>query len=104
MPVTFLKNDKGIFKNVTSTSGINNQVGWWNTLAPGDFDNDGDIDYIAGNVGENSFYKATDQYPVGIMQKTLITMEAMMLYLLYIFQQVWRIKPKKNILHKEEMI
>jgi hypothetical protein len=69
MPVTFLKNDKGIFKNVTLTSGINNQVGWWNTIAPGDFDNDGDIDYIAGNVGENSFYKASDQYPVGIYAK-----------------------------------
>ncbi len=69
MPVTFLKNDKGIFKNVSSTSGINNQVGWWNTIASGDFDNDGDIDYIAGNLGENSFYKASDQYPVSVYAK-----------------------------------
>jgi hypothetical protein len=69
MPITFLKNDKGVFKNVSSTSGINNQVGWWNTIAPGDFDNDGDIDYLAGNVGENSFYKASDQYPVAVYAK-----------------------------------
>ncbi len=69
MPVTFLKNDKGTFKNISSNAGINNQVGWWNTLAPGDFDNDGDIDYIAGNLGQNSYYKASDQYPVSIYAK-----------------------------------
>ncbi|QEC68471.1 RNA-binding protein [Panacibacter ginsenosidivorans] len=69
MPITFLKNDKGVFKNVSSASGINNQIGWWNTIAPGDFDNDGDIDYIAGNVGENSFYKASDQYPIAVYAK-----------------------------------
>ncbi len=69
MPVTFFKNDKGIFKNVTAGSGISNQIGWWNTIAAGDFDNDGDIDYIVGNLGQNSFYKATNQYPVSIYAK-----------------------------------
>lgn len=69
MPVTFLKNDKGIFKNISPNTGINNQVGWWNTIAPGDFDNDGDIDYAVGNAGENTFYKASDQYPVSIYAK-----------------------------------
>ncbi|MEP6596597.1 MAG: FG-GAP-like repeat-containing protein, partial [Ginsengibacter sp.] len=69
MPVTFLKNDKGVFKNETAASGINNKVGWWNTIAAGDFDNDGDIDYIAGNLGLNSFYKASDQHPVKIYAK-----------------------------------
>ena len=69
MPLTFLKNEKGIFKNVTAISGINKQTGWWNTIAAGDFDNDGDIDYIVGNLGENSFYKASDQYPVSIYAK-----------------------------------
>src|ERR1700744_3286724 len=29
MPVTFLKNDHGIFKNVTSTSGVADKPGWW---------------------------------------------------------------------------
>ena len=69
MPVTFLKNDKGIFKNVTASTGISNKTGWWNTIAAGDFDNDGDIDYIVGNLGRNSFYQASDQYPVGIVAK-----------------------------------
>ncbi len=66
MPVTFLKNEKGVFKNVTAGTGINKQTGWWNTIAPGDFDNDGDIDYIVGNMGLNSFYRASEKYPVHI--------------------------------------
>jgi hypothetical protein len=69
MPVTFLKNDKGVFKNVTPASGIGNKVGWWNTIAAGDFDNDGKMDYIVGNLGQNSFFKASDKYPVGIIAK-----------------------------------
>ena len=48
---------------------MNNQIGWWNSIAPGDFDNDGDIDYIAGNLGVNSFYKASEKYPVSIYAK-----------------------------------
>lgn len=69
MPLTFFKNEKGIFKNVTAGSATSNQVGWWNSIAAGDFDNDGDIDYIAGNLGQNSFYKATEKYPVSIYAK-----------------------------------
>jgi hypothetical protein len=69
MPVTFLKNDKGVFKNVSAGSGVNNQVGWWNSIAAGDFDNDGDMDYIIGNLGQNSLYRASDQYPVSIYAK-----------------------------------
>jgi hypothetical protein len=69
MPVTFLENDKGIFKDVTKTTGIANEVGWWNTIAAGDFDNDGDIDYIVGNTGLNTYYKASDKYPVSVYGK-----------------------------------
>lgn len=69
MPITFLKNEKGVFKNLTAKTGLSNQVGWWNSIAAGDFDNDGDIDYIIGNLGQNSFYKASEQYPVTIYAK-----------------------------------
>jgi hypothetical protein len=69
MPITFLKNDQGIFKNVTAGNGISDKLGWWNTIAAGDFNHDGKIDYIVGNTGLNTFYKATDKYPVYITAK-----------------------------------
>lgn len=69
MPVTFFKNDKGVFKNVTGSTGISDQKGWWNSVVPGDFDNDGDMDYVVGNLGRNSFFQATKQYPVSVYAK-----------------------------------
>lgn len=66
MPLTFLKNNKGKFENVTSQTGIASQTGLWNSLIAGDFDNDGDMDYVASNVGLNSFYRASEKYPIRI--------------------------------------
>ncbi len=69
MPVTFLKNDKGVFKNVTESTGIGNKTGWWNSITAGDFDNDGKMDYIVGNLGQNSFYRGSEKYPVRVYAK-----------------------------------
>ncbi|MDB5087255.1 MAG: repeat protein [Mucilaginibacter sp.] len=69
MPVTFLKNDHGVFKNATQTTGIANKTGWWNSIVAGDFRHTGRMDYIVGNVGLNTLYKASEQYPVYITAK-----------------------------------
>jgi hypothetical protein len=69
MPVIFLKNDSGIFRNITAATGISKQKGWWNSILPGDFDNDGDMDYILGNLGLNSFYRANEKEPVRVYGK-----------------------------------
>lgn len=66
MPITFLQNTNGIFKNVTNNTGVQNNLGWWNSIVPGDFNNDGKVDYIVSNLGLNTYYKATHQYPMHI--------------------------------------
>jgi hypothetical protein len=68
MPVTFYKNTGSSFTKVSST-GINSHIGWWNSIVAGDFNNDGKTDYIAGNLGQNSNYKATFTQPMTIMGK-----------------------------------
>jgi hypothetical protein len=69
MPITYFKNEKGKLKNITSTTGTENKKGWWTSIVSGDFDNDGDIDYVIGNIGLNSFYKGSEKYPVTIYAK-----------------------------------
>jgi hypothetical protein len=43
---------------------MTDKKGWWNFLLPVDIDNDGDIDFIAGNLGLNTRLKATKDQPV----------------------------------------
>ncbi len=68
MPIKFIKNNAGK-SFTTQKTDLDNLSGWWNSLAGGDFDNDGDIDYIAGNLGLNSLNKATDLEPLKIYGK-----------------------------------
>lgn len=58
MPITVLKNNKGTFEDITEALDLNDTTGWWFSIKEGDFDNDGDMDYIAGNLGLNYKYKA----------------------------------------------
>ncbi|WP_069658489.1 VCBS repeat-containing protein [Arcticibacter eurypsychrophilus] len=66
MPITFLKNNHGKFEDVTSTTGLKGKTGWWNTIIAGDFRHTGRMDYIVGNVGLNTLFKASDEFPVSI--------------------------------------
>ncbi len=70
MPVSFFKNTGNGFVLLTNT-GVAQNTGWWNSLVAGDFDNDGDIDYIAGNLGLNSSYQASDTEPMTLYAKDL---------------------------------
>ncbi|GAA3562060.1 VCBS repeat-containing protein [Snuella lapsa] len=65
MPVTVLRNDDGVFSKV-SVDGLDNSTGWWFSIEKGDFDNDGDIDFVAGNLGLNYKYKTSKERPFDI--------------------------------------
>ncbi len=66
MPLKVFINDKGQFKENSDAFGTAKTQGWWNCLAAGDFDNDGDVDFIAGNQGLNSRFKASAEKPVSM--------------------------------------
>jgi hypothetical protein len=69
MPITILKNAKGKSFSPSATESLGSKVGFWNSLTAGDFDNDGDMDYIAGNLGMNTLNQASDEYPVSVYAK-----------------------------------
>jgi hypothetical protein len=58
------ENEGGKFSRKTSTAGLDKHRGWWNCIKGGDFDNDGDTDYILGNHGLNSRFEASAEKPI----------------------------------------
>ena len=59
-------NENGKFKEKKDAFGTDKTAGWWNCLAAGDFNGDGHIDFIAGNHGLNSRFKASPEKPVSM--------------------------------------
>ena len=61
MPIKIFRNNKTAFTDVSEDMGITDDTaGWWWSIKKGDFDNDGDQDFIVGNLGENYKYTASE--------------------------------------------
>ncbi len=69
MPITLFENKNGKLINSSEDKGLNDSEGWWNSIATADFDQDGDLDFIAGNFGLNSQLKTSVKHPVSIYAK-----------------------------------
>ena len=61
MPLTFLKNNGNKFINKTENYGLEKTNGWWYSILADDFDGDGDMDLVAGNLGLNYKYQASPE-------------------------------------------
>ncbi len=68
MPITFFKNDGGKLVPEQMT-GIEKQKGCWSSISAGDFDQDGDMDYVAGNLGWNNNFQVTSTHPLTVFAK-----------------------------------
>jgi hypothetical protein len=71
MPIRFFKNDKGHLREITNTTGLQQLEGMWRSLAAADMDGDGDIDFIAGNMGLNCDYRVSKDEPMQLFAKDM---------------------------------
>lgn len=51
---------------IKKAEGLAKATGWWCSLLAGDFDGDGDTDYVAGNLGLNCKFRASETEPVRV--------------------------------------
>ena len=63
MPLTLIKNDKGILKKQKLNDSCDELYGWWYSIEKADLNQDGVEDLVLGNLGENYKYKASKEEP-----------------------------------------
>lgn len=59
-PVLYFHQENGGLVDRTDTAGLADLTGFWNSVFPVDADRDGDLDFVAGNLGLNTKYKTPD--------------------------------------------
>lgn len=60
--ISFFKNEGNQLRKIKTN--ISENTGWWNSVVASDVDNDGDMDYIAGNYGYNGYIQPSKTYPI----------------------------------------
>lgn len=58
---------QGVWTEVDN--GLSAYKGWWQSMAADDLDNDGDIDFVVGNLGENFYLRPTTAQPARLWVK-----------------------------------
>jgi enediyne biosynthesis protein E4 len=66
MPVKVLIYEDGKFHDRSNEYGLADSNGWYHTISVADFNNDGMMDFIAGNHGLNSRFKASRESPISL--------------------------------------
>jgi hypothetical protein len=69
MPIRIFQNNNGILNEISGGIDLKSSHGWWNSISSGDFDADGDVDYVLGNFGLNNHFNISPKEPLRVHAK-----------------------------------
>ena len=64
MSIKLFENNNGTFQDKTHLAGLSHTAGWWNMVEAADFNGDGFTDFVVGNHGLNSRFRASEEKPL----------------------------------------
>lgn len=68
LSITVFSNNGSGFERIVPEE-LDKSNGWWNCIKAADLDNDGDFDFVLGNWGLNSIFKASKEEPLSMIAK-----------------------------------
>jgi hypothetical protein len=73
MPVRVFRQEGGRFVDRTREAGLAGTEGWWNSVTVADLNGDGRSDLVLGNLGLNSFIRASPSEPARLNVNGILT-------------------------------
>jgi hypothetical protein len=101
MPVTVFENQGGKLVKVTDNENLDQAVGFWQTIKAADFDNDGDDDFVVGNLGTNTKFRKKDDAALRMYVKDIDDNESIDHILAYRLNNSWYPVATKDELAKQ---
>jgi hypothetical protein len=69
MALKMYANNNGKLEDVSAKFGLEGTDGFWRSTQAADLDGDGDLDFVAGNIGHNTRYTASPEAPLRMYAK-----------------------------------
>ncbi|HTJ48961.1 MAG TPA: VCBS repeat-containing protein [Cyclobacteriaceae bacterium] len=66
MRISVFRNNGNTLTDITDNTELKDSYGMWNSIQCGDFDNDGDTDYVVGNIGYNNAFHISADSPLSV--------------------------------------
>jgi hypothetical protein len=89
MPIRFFENQHKRLVEITADINLSRSRGLWQTIRAADFDRDGDLDFVAGNLGINNKFRKTEDSQLKMYVQDLDKNQTLDQVLAYSIGQDW---------------